>query len=52
VPVKQQLRVFTNISATNKNRQDRAGAEWVIHLAPVFFSVSIPKKTQSFINIL
>ena len=34
--VKQPLRVFTNISATNKNRQDRAGAEWVIHLAPVF----------------
>ena len=34
--VKQQLRVFTNISAINKNRQDRAGAEWIIHLAPVF----------------
>jgi hypothetical protein len=34
--VKQQQKVFTNISATNKNRQDRAGAEWVIHLAPVF----------------
>ena len=23
--------------AANKNRQDRAGAEWIIHLAPVFF---------------
>ena len=34
---KAAAKVFTNISATNKNRQDRAGAEWIIHLAPVFF---------------